>query len=716
MNKKKLIDFFHKLCAQFRLFAMECLPVAVVINLVIEGFSRKSFFQPIFYLITSPLVFLFNTLLIATTLSLSFLFRKRKFARFVISALWLTVGVADFVMLQFRTTPFTAVDLLLLDSAFSIMTHYLTVFQIVLIFIAIAAAIAIAVFLFFKAKKATKGTSVLLSSTLCALLILSTLLSCKAFTACGILESTFGNLAQGFHDNGLPYCFFSSIFGTGISKPGTYSEEEIDRILASITETPADEPVFKESPTSTPVPTVTKAPYHSFTPTPMPTPVPTAIPYKETEHPNFVFIQLESFFDPTYITEATYSKDPVPNFRRLKETGTSGFLTVPSIGAGTANTEFEILSGISLGFFGPGEYPYKTILKKTPCESIAYNLSALGLKTHAIHNNDGTFYGRNEVFSQLGFDTFTSIEYMDSFEITPLGWAKDNVLIKEIMDTLKSTKEQDFVYTISVQGHGSYPEEPILENPAILVNSLPEELSDYYYGIRYFVNQLYEMDLFLGDLMDALAQYDEEVVLVLFGDHLPSFPFTEELLENGSLFETEYVMWHNYNGTNFEDKNLHAYALSANVLNNYGIHEGLFTRFHQTQNDSSTYLEDFEMLAYDVLYGDIESYGGVLPFVPTDLQFGVRDIKLTNVVIRNNSKESSFMYLHGTNFTPYSTAFINGEECDTTYISANLISASGFEPSETFTVSVAQVGEDSHPLSFTNEFSCKAAIHSMKYE
>ena len=63
MNKKKLTEFFHKLWAQFRLFAMECLPVAVVINLVIEGFSRKSFFQPFFYLITSPLVFLFNTLL-----------------------------------------------------------------------------------------------------------------------------------------------------------------------------------------------------------------------------------------------------------------------------------------------------------------------------------------------------------------------------------------------------------------------------------------------------------------------------------------------------------------------------------------------------------------------------------------------------------------------------------------------------------------------------
>ena len=42
----------------------------------------------------------------------------------------------------------------------------------------------------------------------------------------------------------------------------------------------------------------------------------------------------------------------------------SGYFKVPSVGAGTANTEFEVLTGMSMRFFGPGEYPYKTYVKE----------------------------------------------------------------------------------------------------------------------------------------------------------------------------------------------------------------------------------------------------------------------------------------------------------------------------------------------------------------
>ena len=53
------------------------------------------------------------------------------------------------------------------------------------------------------------------------------------------------------------------------------------------------------------------------------------------------------------------SEDPIPNFRKLMEQYSSGYLWVPSVGAGTANTEFEVITGMNLDFFGPGEYPYK---------------------------------------------------------------------------------------------------------------------------------------------------------------------------------------------------------------------------------------------------------------------------------------------------------------------------------------------------------------------
>ena len=98
------------------------------------------------------------------------------------------------------------------------------------------------------------------------------------------------------------------------------------------------------------------------------------------------------------------------------------------------------MTGMSLKFFGPGEYPYKNIMLESTCESIPYNLKQIGYGTHAIHNHRGVFYGRNKVFPNLGYDTFTSVEYMNNVGRTPKNWEKDNVLTGEIIDAMESTK------------------------------------------------------------------------------------------------------------------------------------------------------------------------------------------------------------------------------------------------------------------------------------
>ena len=96
------------------------------------------------------------------------------------------------------------------------------------------------------------------------------------------------------------------------------------------------------------------------------------------------------------------SEDPIPNFHNLEANYSTGYLTVPVVGAGTANTEFEVLTGMSMQYFGTGEYPYKTILKQTDCESIADDLSQIGYGTHVVHNNTATFYSRNNAFFHDG--------------------------------------------------------------------------------------------------------------------------------------------------------------------------------------------------------------------------------------------------------------------------------------------------------------------------
>ena len=126
---------------------------------------------------------------------------------------------------------------------------------------------------------------------------------------------------------------------------------------------------------------------------------------------------------------------------------------MPAVGAGTANTEFESITGMSAKFFGPGEYPYKSVLLDKTFESIPYDLKEIGYSTHVIHNHRGVFYNRNQVFKNLGFDDFTSIEYMNDIEKTPKNWAKDSILTDQIMTALNITDSKDYIYTISVEGH-----------------------------------------------------------------------------------------------------------------------------------------------------------------------------------------------------------------------------------------------------------------------
>ena len=341
----------------------------------------------------------------------------------------------------------------------------------------------------------------------------------------------------------------------------------------------------------------------------------------------------------------------------------SGYYKVPAVGAGTANTEFESITGMSLRYFGAGEYPYKSILKEETCESAAYVLKNLGYGTHAIHNNEANFYGRRSVFSRLGFDTFTSEEYMpDISDTTPMGWVKDHILTDEIFKAMESTEGPDYVYTISVQGHGDYPTEPVLSNPTIKVTGAENQERNYAW--EYYVNQLYEMDQFIKELTDRLEEFDERVVLVMYGDHLPTMDLKVEDMKNRYLFQTKYVMWSNFKMKE-KDKNLAAYQMVAEVFNRLGIHEGTVFNYHQTRKGTRNYQLDLQSLQYDILYGDRYVYNRENPFEATKLQLGVYPSVFTSI---EPAGENSY-FVNGENFTASSRLEVNKELMETRFIS-----------------------------------------------
>ena len=420
---------------------------------------------------------------------------------------------------------------------------------------------------------------------------------------------------------------------------------------------------------------------------------------KEKSYPNVIFVQLESFFDVTKLNNIQLSKDPIPTMHKLMKEYSSGFVSVPSIGAGTVNTEFEVITGMNLDFFGPGEYPYKTVLKKTTTESIGYNLRELGYRTHVVHNNNATFYDRISVFPKLGFETFTSSEYMNIKKYTPNGWAVDSILVEEIEKALNVDDHSDFIYIISVQGHGNYPTEQVYENPNITVDGLGEEENNQY---TYYVNQLYEMDSMIEQLITMLQQRQEKTVVVFYGDHLPTLGIEQENLNDTTLFQTPYVIWDNI-GLEKIDKDIEAYQLNAHVLNQLDIHKGVLTRFHQKylkeqQLDSEAFLEDFQLIQYDMLYGEKDVFEGENPYEEVDMKMGVQTIEIEDVTYQGD-----VLYVSGQHFTKHSVIYIDEKPIDTEFIHEKLIVSKELQLKKDCNIFVAQIDKDGVSLSQTEE-------------
>lgn len=701
----------------------------LIINFIIELCSRRSLGDTFRYIFGSPLIFLYNSLIILATLSIVLLFKRRTFFFTLITTVWIGFGVTNGIILSNRVTPFTATDLTLADLGLGIISKYLSPLVTNLIAGLLILVVLSIVFLFFKGPK-YKGKlnykkNILIVVSVWAFLFLST----KVALGFNVISSYFGNIAFAYVDYGFPYCFSNTLLNTGIDKPKDYSPEKIASISDLITANSSTNQLGKDD--------ILLASAEGG-----------LNQENNVNKPNVVMVQLESFFDPTLVNYLQFSEDPVPNFRSLMENYTSGYLTVPSVGAGTANTEFEVLSGMSLQFFGPGEYPYKTILQESTAESVAYDLKELGYSAHAIHNNKGTFYGRNFVFSQLGFDTFTSLEYMNVEEYTPKDWAKDFYLTDEILKSLNSTEGSDFVYTISVQAHGDYPKEQLLDNPQISVSGLPDEETTN--AFTYYINQLYEVDQFVGQLVEALSNIDEDTVLVLFGDHLPTLGFADEDLVNNSIFQTEYVVWNNFDLPK-RDEDLTAYQLTSSVLNSLDIDNGVLTKFHNQFRNTSDYLDDLKLLQYDMLYGEKYIYGGVNPFKTTDLKMGTYNISITDVyeevatleeneaiedtvdntenledseIVNDieNSEDSQILedtessepvedlnqsknlIVKGENFNEFSKIYINGKYTKTIFIDSNTIMAKNTNLDPNSSIVVTQRTTGGGKLSSTNEF------------
>lgn len=637
-----------------------------VLTLGIECLGRHNILKGLSFLVTNPYMFLVNYLLIFATMLLSLFARRRSFALVFTGGIWLVIGLVNWHVVGYRDMPFTAMDILKVTSVLGVTFKYFKIWQVIGIGILIAVSIAALVYLFLHSKKRPVKGSLKKSVSAFAVTALLTAGLIVGGRMGGLIPKNLPNVLEACRTYGYPFCFSSSVVRRGVFEPEDYTPKTAVDVLALVNE--------------------------------------------ESEltgnlRPNFIFVQLESFIDPTYLKTASYSEDPLPNYHRIRERGLSGLLTVPTTGAGTVNTEFEVLTGLSVDNFGLGEYPFKTVMPEATAESIAYNLGTLGYTSHFIHNNDGDFYERDEVYGHLGFDTFTSVEFMQGIEMNVAGaWPRDAVLTEEIFSALGRTSGQDMVMTVTVQSHGKYPPSTMPEGHDYPIAVTLGETEIDPEALTYYVNELKDVDAFIGELYQRIQTFSEKTVVVMYGDHFPTMGITEEDLSFGSVMTTEYVVFTNFGlekayGGKWRAENtvrvrnglppvtsvstervtfgdIPAYQLYALVLDMANIHEGILPKFHQTQRDDENYDYYLNILEYDMLGdnrdGDLRNvYEGEEYFWPVHTMFfGPEDLTITSY----HYEEDGYLYVEGSGFTPYCKIMDQEDPLEETeFISENLL-------------------------------------------
>jgi phosphoglycerol transferase MdoB-like AlkP superfamily enzyme len=617
-----------------------------------ESVSRHSVSEAASFIWNTPMTFLYNAMIIFITFLPVYFFKRRALVRSIITFVWCFLGIINGCVLAKRVTPFGFTDLKLINDLFAMKSTYFTPAMGILAVVVVVLFLTFCIYLYrkgpvFRGKMNRKLMVVVFASCYFWVPMVT-----NAAVKNEVLTDYFDNIAQCYERYGFVYGFSSSVVDRGMNKPDNYSEEAVLEILDSYD---TSDMVSGNTISANTVSSYASSVSGNESEQPAANP-------KNTDTPNIIVVLLESFVDPTEIEFLDLSEDPIPNFHRLESQYSTGYLSVPVVGAGTANTEFEVLTGMSMRFFGTGEYPYKTILKTNTCESAADVLSDLGYNTYVIHNNKAKFYSRNSVFSQMGFDGFVSREFMDIHEYTPLGnWSTDDILRGEVSQVLDDTPNQsDFVYTITVQAHGAYPTEQVIENPEISVsaNGLDTEKN---YEWEYYISQIHEVDKFIGNLISDLEQRDENTLVVMFGDHLPTMDLQNEDMVSGDIFKTKYITWNNY-GLTKEDEDITAYQLMAHMLDQAGIHDGTMFSYHQsvdadiTSEEDDTYIRNMELLQYDILYGEHYAYGGEERYPASDLEMGLVDAVINRAYVVDGK-----LIIRGENFTPWSKVYINGK-------------------------------------------------------
>ena len=281
---------------------------------------------------------------------------------------------------------------------------------------------------------------------------------------------------------------------------------------------------------------------------------------------HLIMVMDEAFSDLTDDDAFAYTaeNDPLPNLHALQTDphAISGHVVVPGFAGGTANTEFDVLTGMQTNALSAATTSSFRVVNRN-LDSVLRLFGDDGYHTSFFHPGDDWFYNRENVYRWMGAEETVFVDQMEDVDYKGR-WVTDDYMAGFIEDKFEEAVENGELlcnYTTTIQNHMSYTADKYgadYEYPDVpLTVSVSPEVETL---LKVYVEGARDADAMLGRLVDYFSATDEPVVLAFWGDHLPYLGDNqlgyaelgsevalseEERSDPLCSYETPYVIWAN---------------------------------------------------------------------------------------------------------------------------------------------------------------------------
>lgn len=350
--------------------------------------------------------------------------------------------------------------------------------------------------------------------------------------------------------------------------------------------------------------------------------------------PNILVIMNESYCDLSVYPNSLTTNIPVtPFWDSLRENTIRGYALASVYGGNTANSEFEFLTGASMGFLPNGSVPYAQYIADNTY-SLAWVLENQGYQAMAAHAYYKMGWNRDQAYPLLGFGESHFVEEYPQQELVR-EYVSDREHYDYMLSMLRQQTDPAFIFGVTMQNHGGYQEPTDSYDHCI---ELQGQLAGYDQAEQY-LSLIHASDEALAYLLEQLESYPEKTVVLVFGDHQPKIePEFYQALNGGPLDDLDeqmlqhtipFIIWANFD---IEEKDIgltslnflaghlldaaglkrtayHSYLADVeeiipamNALGYYSKEQECFLTYEEAEGKEKRILGDYSIVQYNAFF------------------------------------------------------------------------------------------------------------------